>query len=61
MVVHTFNLPSTWEAGAGDHCKFEARLIYVVSSRTVRTIWRDPVSGGIKERRKEGEGKKICR
>jgi hypothetical protein len=38
VVVHTFN-PSTWEAEAGG-----ASLIYKVSSRTARTIQRNPVS-----------------
>jgi hypothetical protein len=38
----------------GELCKFEARLVYLVSSRTTRDAQRDPVSGTKnKEKRKE--------
>jgi hypothetical protein len=40
LVVHAFN-PSTWEAEA---VKFEASLVYRVSSRTAREKQRNPVS-----------------
>jgi hypothetical protein len=40
VVAHAFN-PSTWEAEAG---RFEASLVYKVSSRTARAIQRNPVS-----------------
>jgi hypothetical protein len=43
MVAHTFN-PSTWEAEAGEISELEASLVYKVSSRTARTIQRNPVS-----------------
>lgn len=39
MVAYTFN-PSTLEA---DLCDFKARMIYRVSSRTVRAMQRNPV------------------
>lgn len=35
MVIHIFN-PSTGEAEAVDFCEFEARLAYIVTSKTVR-------------------------
>lgn len=40
MIVHTFDL-STQEIEAGDSLEFEARLLYIVVSRTVRAT---PVS-----------------
>jgi hypothetical protein len=43
MVVHAFN-PSTVEAEAGGISEFVASLAYKVSSRTARTIQRNPVS-----------------
>jgi hypothetical protein len=45
VVAHAFN-PSTWEAEAG--------LVYRVSSRTARTIQRNPILEK-KEKRKEKE------
>jgi hypothetical protein len=41
VVAHAFN-PITWEAEAGIS-EFEASLVYRVSSRTDRTIQRNPV------------------
>ena len=43
VVVHAFN-PSTQEAEAGQSLEFEASLVYRMSSRTVRTTQRNPVS-----------------
>ena len=43
VVVHTFNL-RTWKAKAGNISKFEASLVYRVSSRTARAIQRNTVS-----------------
>jgi hypothetical protein len=40
VVAKAFN-PSTWEAEAS---KFDASLVYRVSSRTARTTQRNPVS-----------------
>jgi hypothetical protein len=42
-VAHAFN-PSTREAEAGGFLKFEASLVYRVSSRTARAMQRNPVS-----------------
>jgi hypothetical protein len=60
LVANIFN-PSTWEAEAGRPCEFEIKLIYTVSSKTVRVMKRDPVSQrnegrkGGRKGRKEGE------
>jgi hypothetical protein len=35
VVAHTFN-PSIWEAEAAYLCEFEASLVWMASSRTVR-------------------------
>jgi hypothetical protein len=45
VVAHAFN-PSTWELGGRGRqiSKFEASLVYKVSSRTARAIQRNPVS-----------------
>jgi hypothetical protein len=51
--VHTFN-PSTWEAEAGGWIsKFEASLVYRVSSRTARATQRNPVSKTNKQTNKQ--------
>jgi hypothetical protein len=52
VVVHAFN-PSTWEA------EFEASLVYRVSSRTARTIQRNPVSKNQKTKPKQNKTKKV--
>jgi hypothetical protein len=36
-------------------CEFDASLIYMVSSRTARVAYRDPISKKKKERKKEGK------
>jgi hypothetical protein len=41
VVAHTFN-PSTWETETGEY-KFEASLVYRVSSRRARLTQRNPV------------------
>ena len=41
--MHAFN-PSTWRQRQADLYKFEASLVYRVSSRTTRDIQRNPVS-----------------
>jgi hypothetical protein len=61
-VAHTFN-PSTWEEEAGESLEFEASLVYRVSSRTARTIQRNPVLKNKQTNKntslnKEGVGKK---
>jgi hypothetical protein len=40
VVAHDLNNPSTWKAEAGGSylCKFEASLVFIASSRTIRTI-----------------------
>jgi hypothetical protein len=43
VVVHAFN-PSTWESEAGGFLSSKPSLIYKVSSKTARTIQRNPVS-----------------
>jgi hypothetical protein len=45
VVMHTFN-PSTWEAEAGEFLssRFEASLVYRMSSRTAGATQRNPVS-----------------
>jgi hypothetical protein len=43
VVAHALN-PSTWKVEAGRFLKFEASLVYRVSSRTARTTQRNPVS-----------------
>ena len=43
MVAHAFN-PSTSEAEAGDLFEFEARLVYISTSRTAIATYRDPIS-----------------
>lgn len=36
--------PSTWEMGVETAlCEFQASLVYILSSRTARTTWRDLV------------------
>lgn len=38
-MTYTFN-PSIWETEAAQLCEFEASLVYIVNSRTIRaTIW----------------------
>ena len=55
MLVHTFN-PSTPEveidAEAGGSSEFEASLLYIASSRTVRATQRNPV---LKNKTRAGE------
>jgi hypothetical protein len=41
--VHAFK-PSTWEAEGRQISEFKASLVYKVSSKTARTIQRNPVS-----------------
>jgi hypothetical protein len=48
MVAHAFN-PSTWEARGRQIPKFEASLVYKVSSRIARVIQRNPVSKNEKQ------------
>lgn len=48
MVTHVFN-PNIWKAEARGPCEFEASLIYMVNSRSVRAAQRDPVSKGKKK------------
>ena len=43
MVAHSFN-PSTQEAEGRLISEFEGSLVYRVSSRTAKTIQRNPVS-----------------
>ena len=60
-MAHTFN-PSTWETEACGFLSFKASLVYLVSSRTARTIQRNPVQkekGGDKIPM-EGVSKKKC-
>ena len=47
-MVQTFN-PSTWEAEEGGS-EFDASLVYKVSSRTARSIQRNPVLEKTKQR-----------
>ena len=42
VVAHTFN-PSTGRQRQVDLCEFKASLVYLESSRTARTIQRNPV------------------
>jgi hypothetical protein len=51
LVAHAFNL-STWEAEAGNLCEFEARLVYRLSSRTVRATQRNPISKKKQQKKK---------
>lgn len=37
-------IPALRSQRQGDLCKFEASLVYIVNSRTVRATWRDPDS-----------------
>jgi hypothetical protein len=58
-VTHSFN-PRTWgrqiQKGI---CEFIASLVYMVSSRTARATWRDPVSKQVEKRiKKEREGRR---
>ena len=53
MVADAFG-PSTWEAKAGGFLEFEARLVYIVSSRTAKATQRNPVSEK-KEKKKKWE------
>jgi hypothetical protein len=43
VVVHSFN-SNTWGSRERQILEFEANMVYRVSSRTARTIERDPVS-----------------
>ena len=52
MVAHAFN-PSTWEARGRQIPKFEASLVYKVSSRIARVIQRNPVSKNQKKKKKK--------
>jgi hypothetical protein len=52
VVAHTFN-PSTPGGRGRRISKFEASLVYKVSSRTARAIQRNPVSKKKKKKRKE--------
>jgi hypothetical protein len=49
VVVHTFN-PSTRGGRGRQISKFEASLVYRVSSRTAKTIQRNPVSKNQKKK-----------
>jgi hypothetical protein len=51
-VMHTFN-PGAWEAEVGE---FKASLVYRMSSRIARGTQRNPVSGGEKKKKRQGQG-----
>jgi hypothetical protein len=52
VVAHAFD-PSTWEAEARWISKFEDSLVYKVSSRTARAIYRETLSRKTKKRKKD--------
>ena len=37
-------IPALGRQRQEDHCKFEATIIYITSSRSAAVTWRDPVS-----------------
>ena len=43
-MAHTFNQAALKRQRQEDLCEFQARLVYIRSSRTVKTTQRDPVS-----------------
>jgi hypothetical protein len=61
VVAHAFN-PSIQEAEARWISKFEASLVYKVSSRTARAIQRNPVSKNkTKQNKTKQTGRKVLR
>jgi hypothetical protein len=60
VVAHAFN-PSTWKAEAGRQIsEFEASLVYRVSSRTARSIQRNPVSKTKKTKKQKQKNRPCC-
>jgi hypothetical protein len=60
MVAHTFNLSSQHSGGRGRQIsKFEASLVYKMSSRKARAIQRNPVSKHQKKKKKKKKKKGI--
>ena len=55
VVAHTF-YPSTWEAETGGFLS----LVYKVSSRTARTIQRNPVSKNKTKKTKQNKKRYMC-
>jgi hypothetical protein len=51
--VYTPLLPVLGRQRQEDLCEFEASLVYIMSSRTARAIWRDPISKEKKKRKKK--------
>ena len=48
-------IPALKREGQVDLCEFELSLVYRVSSKTARTIQRNPVSKNQKKKKKEYE------
>ena len=47
--MHTPLIPTLWRPRQVNPCEFKACVVYKASSRTTRTMQRNPVSGGEKK------------